>query len=46
MKVFEIKEFKTAKKNIKALKILIDQYITNGKTEAIKKIKKEQTTDS
>ena len=41
-KVIENKELKQRKANIKALKILIEQYVKNGKYKAIIQIKTEQ----
>lgn len=40
--VIENKELKQRKQNLKALKILVEQYLKDGKNEAIRKLKTEQ----
>ena len=41
-KIIENKELKDKQRNLKALKILIEQYIKHDKKRTLEKIKKEQ----
>lgn len=41
-RVIENTELKQRKANLRALKILIDQYLKDGKDKAIKQVKAEQ----